>query len=203
MNHTTALIAVCLSLLAPAAAHAQTSGMPLEMDSGAYAGLGLGRSEARDFCTTLGGACDSKAMTWNLFAGYKLNRYFAVEGGYSDFGKAKTSGFVGGVASSVTSETTAAELVAVGFLPLTEQFSFYAKGGFFRYDSDGSATGALAGTSSDKGTELTFGLGAEYGLAHGLGLRLEWQRYLSVGSGILNLPKADISVVRVGARYRF
>jgi OOP family OmpA-OmpF porin len=203
MNRTITVGAVCLSMLAPAAAHAQASGMPLKMDSGFYAGLGIGRSEARDFCTTIGGACDAKAMSWNLFAGYKLNRYFAVEAAYSDFGKAKTSGFVGGVASSVTSESTAAELVAVGFLPLTDQFSFYAKGGFFRYDSDGSGTGAFAGAASDKGTELTFGLGAEYGFAGGIGLRAEWQRYLSVGSGFLNVPKADIGVVRVGARYRF
>jgi OOP family OmpA-OmpF porin len=203
MNRITALIAGCLSMLAPAAAHAQASGVPLQMDSGLYVGAGIGRSEARDFCTTLGGACDAKAMTWNLFAGYKFNRHFGVEAAYSDFGKAKTSGFIGGVASSATAETTAAELVAVGFLPLTDQFSLYAKGGFFRYDSDGSAIGGVVDTSSDKGTELTFGLGAEYGAARGIGLRVEWQRYLSVGSGVLTLPKADIGVLRLGARYRF
>jgi OOP family OmpA-OmpF porin len=203
MNRITALIAGCLSMLAPAAAHAQAPGVPLQMDSGFYVGAGIGRSEARDFCTNLGGACDAKAMTWNLFAGYKFNRHFGVEAAYSDFGKAKTSGFIGGVASSASAETTAAELVAVGFLPLGDQFSLYAKGGFFRYDSDGSAIGGVVDTSSDKGTELTFGLGAEYSATRSLGLRVEWQRYLGVGSGVLTLPKADISVVRLGARYKF
>jgi OOP family OmpA-OmpF porin len=203
MNRTIAFIAGCLSMLASAGAQSQSGGVPLQMDSGFYVGAGLGRSEARDFCTYIGGSCDAKDMSWNLFAGYKFNRHIGIEGGYSDFGEAKSSGFVGGVPSSVSIKTKALELVAVGFLPLTDQFSFYAKGGFFRYDSDGTGTGGLPASASDKGTELTFGLGAEYGFTHGVGLRVEWQRYLSVGSGVLCLPKADIAMIRAAARYKF
>lgn len=202
MNRTSALLAGGLLTLASYGAQAQTTGVQLRTDPGFYVGAGLGRSEARDFCS-IGGACDSKDMSWNLFAGYQLNRHFAIEIGYSNLGEASSSGFVGGVSTTVVTETTAFELVGVGSVPMTDNFSIYAKLGMFRYDSDGSATGGLAGTSGDKGTEFTFGFGAEYAFARNFAARLEWQRYLEVGSGILGIPKADIGVLRAAARYRF
>ena len=202
MNRMVALIAGCLLSAASIAAHAQPAGPQLKMDSGFYIGAGVGRSEAREFCS-IGGACDAKDMSWNLFAGYQFNRYFAVEGGYVDFGEATTSGFVGGLPTTVTAKTTAVELLAVGLLPITDNFAAYAKLGFFRYDSDGEATGGIVATSNGKGTELTFGLGAQYGFGRNFAARVEWQRYLDVGSRILGLERADIGVVRLGARYRF
>jgi OOP family OmpA-OmpF porin len=182
--------------------HAQASGVRLQMDSGFYVGAAVLRSETRDFCD-LGGACDAKDVGGSLFAGYKFNRNFALEAGYSDFGQAKTSGFIGGVAGSAKSETQAFELLAVGFLPLTERFAFYAKGGVYRYESDGSATGAVIADSNDKGTELTFGVGAEYTFVRAFVGRVEWQRYFEAGSGIFGLPKSDITVLRLGGRYQF
>lgn len=176
--------------------------MKLNMDSSFYLGAGIGRSEARNFCT-IGGACDAKDVTWNLFAGYRFHRNVALEAAYTNFGEATTSGFIGGVPSRVTAESTAFEVVAVGLVPLGDNFSLYGKAGFFRYDSDATATGGAVGTSRDKGTELTFGFGAEYSFTSAWAARVEWQRYLDVGSEILNVPKGDISVLRVGARYAF
>jgi len=189
-------------LSASPAALAQSPGVKLNMDSGFYLGAGIGRSEARDFCS-IGGACDPRDLTGNLFAGYRFNRHFALEGGYIDFGEATTSGFVGGVTTRVTAETTAFELVAVGRVPLTDNFSLYGKAGFFRYDSEGVATGGLVNTSSGKGTELTFGFGAEYAFTPALAARVEWQRYLDVGSEVVGVQKADIGVMRLGAYFKF
>lgn len=205
MNRTMGFLAGFLLSLTSLGAHAQATGVQLSMDSGFYVGGGLGRSETRDLCS-IGGVCDAKDMSWNVFAGYQFNRYLAIEGGYSDFGDAQTSGFtvVGGLPITVTIKTTAFELVGVGLLPVSDAFSVYTKIGFFRYESEGSASGAAVGTSSDKGTELTFGLGAQYAFARNLAARLEWQRYFNVESGtFLALPKTDIGVWRLGARYKF
>lgn len=202
MNHRIALMAGCLLSLASLGVQAQAPGMQLRTDSGFYVGAGLGRSEARDFCN-IGGSCDAKDIAGNVFAGYQINRHFAIEAGYSHFGDATSSGFVGGVAATITTETTALELVGVGSVPLGDNFSLYAKLGMFRYDSDGTATGGVTSTSGDDGFELTVGLGAEYHFTRNLTGRLEWQRYYEVGSGVLNIPKADISVLRLAARYRF
>jgi OOP family OmpA-OmpF porin len=203
MNRTIALTAAGVLLAASAGAHAQAVDTRLRMDTGFYVGTGIGHSEARDFCAQLGGACDAKDMTWNIFAGYQLNRHFAIEAGYSDFGDATTSGLIGGRPVAVTATTKAVELVGLGLLPFGERFALYGKLGFFRYDSDGSSTGAVVTSASDKGTELTFGVGAEYNFNPNFATRVEWQRYRGVGSGIAGSDNADISVVRIGGRYTF
>ena len=202
MNLKVAFIAAgLLGLLAPAA-HAQ-SDMKLRMDSGFYVGAGIGRAEQRGFCSGL--ACDAKDFSWNIFAGYQVNRHFAIELGYADFGKATASGFVppGLTPAAVSTETTALELLGIAAVPLTDSFSLYAKAGFFRYDSEGTGTGGLLASANEKGTEVTFGLGAEYLITRNVGARLEWQRYFSVGSGIFGVDDGDVSVLRLTTRYRF
>ena len=201
MNRTIALLAGCVLVPASLAAQAQSSDPRLRMDTGFYLGAGMGRSEARDFCTTLGGACDDKDMSWNVFAGYQFTRNWAVEVGYNDFGHAKTTGFVGGFATNVRMQTKAAELVAVGLLPLGDHFALYGKAGGFYYESDGTATGGVAASTTDTGWHLTFGLGAQYDFNGRFATRIEWQRYLEISSGLLD--NADISVVRVTGRYKF
>ena len=203
MNRIAAMVAAGVLATACWEASAQTPAPALRMDSGFYVGAGIGRSEARDFCRIVGGSCDDKDQAWNVFAGYQINRHFAVELGYSDFGDATTSGFVGGVASRATISAKAAELVGVGLLPFGDHFAIYGKVGIFRYDADGTGTGGLAANASDKGTELTFGLGAQYDFNGRFAVRAEWQRYQQVGSGVGGLDKADIAVVRASGRYKF
>lgn len=199
----TVLIAGCVLGLAAPAAHAQ-SDVRLRMDSHFYIGAGVGRSEARDFCGALGGACDAKDMSWNIFAGYQFTPNFAVEVGYNDFGKATSSGFIGGVPGAISSESTALEIVGLAAAPLTDAFSVYIKGGFFRFDTDAVGTGGAAGLAlSDKGSGATFGVGAEYSFTRNFAARLEWQRYLSVTETLIGGSDGDIGVLRFTTRYKF
>lgn len=204
MNRRIAVIVSCLLGLAASGAQAQ-SDPPLRMDSGFYIGAGVGRSEQKDFCTDLGPniACDGKDFSWNVFAGYQLNRHFAVEIGYLDFGKVTGTAIFAGVPGVIANETTAVELVAIAGLPLTDRFTVYAKGGLFHFDSDGFGTGAIAGSANDKSVEITLGVGAEYGFTRNVGARLEYQRYLNVGSGFLGIANGDMQVLRFSTRYRF
>jgi len=86
-----AIIGACVSFLVLTAsfgAHAQATGVKLNMDSGLYVGAGLGRSEAREFCLHIGGgACDQKDTSWTAFFGYQVNRHLAFELGYVDLGE--------------------------------------------------------------------------------------------------------------------
>ena len=203
MNRKIVIIAGCVLWLAAPAVQAQ-SDMRLRMDPHFYIGAGIGRSEARDFCGALGGACDAKDMSWNVFAGYQFTRNFAVEVGYNDFGKATSSGFIGGTPGAITSESTALEIVGLAAAPLTDAFSVYIKGGFFRFDTDVVGTGSAAGLAlNDKGSGATFGIGAEYTFTRNIAARLEWQRYLSVTEGILGAGDGDIGVLRLTTRYKF
>ena len=71
---------------------------------------------------------DDDNDVWQALAGYRVNRYFAVEGSYIDFGhyggdiaRAKTDGYTLGIK---------------GMLPLTESIGVYAKAGQLWWDSD-------------------------------------------------------------------
>jgi OOP family OmpA-OmpF porin len=202
-----AIIGACVSFLlltASFGAHAQATGVKLNMDSGLYVGAGLGRSEAREFCLHIGGgACDQKDTSWNAFVGYQVNRHFAVELGYVDLGKSFSSGLLGGVPATASLDTTAIELLAVGMLPLSDAFSIYGKFGMYRYETDSVSTGPAAGAGSADDVEFTIGIGGQYGFTRNIAVRAEWQRYFEVGSGVFGLEKSDTSVWRVVGRYMF
>ena len=190
-----------MMLASAVTAHAQSSDVTLKMDSGFYVGAGVAHVEAREFCQ-IGGSCDKNDVGWNVFAGYRFNRHLAVEGGYTDLGETSSSGFSGGVPTRFTSQTTGFELTGLGIVPLTERFGLYAKLGFFRYDNEVVASGGFVGSVSEKGTELTFGFGAEYAFGQAAA-RLEWQRYYEITNARSGLAAGDTRVLRLAARYKF
>ncbi|HEU5282508.1 MAG TPA: outer membrane beta-barrel protein, partial [Burkholderiales bacterium] len=79
---TMLIVAGLLLTAGPAPAFAQD-------EAGFYVGGGIGQSELKDACDGDGLTvtdCDDTDTAWKLFAGYWFNKYFAVEGGYIDFG---------------------------------------------------------------------------------------------------------------------
>ena len=66
-------------------------------------------------------------------------------------------------------------------------------------DATDTHTGPLAHLGEDNGLDLYFGVGGEYLLDNGVGLRLEWERYLFDG----DWHKADVDLFSLGAVYRF
>src|SRR5688572_13545698 len=88
------------------AASAQMRGGP---DSGFYVGGALGQAEFRDGCEGLPSpsTCDAKDIAWRVLGGWQLNRYFAAEIAYTDFGEFTAS--AAGVDQTV--EANAWELV--------------------------------------------------------------------------------------------
>lgn len=175
--------------------------------SGLYVGGAVGQSKARDACDGVPISCDDSDTGWKIFIGYQFNDYFAVEGGYVDFGKAKANGTITGVTVSASAEANSWELVGVAGWPFTPQFSVYGKAGLHRWDLDVTATGSVPGFSvtasgSDKGTDFTFGLGAKYSITQNIIVRAEWQRYKDVGSDNTG-GKSDIDLLSLGLLYRF
>ncbi|MGH8831896.1 MAG: outer membrane beta-barrel protein [Polaromonas sp.] len=186
--------------LTPHAAFAQ--------DMGFYIGAGVGQSKGKDACSDLGGvgfsgSCDDTDTGGKLFLGYQFNKNFAVEGGYVDLGKFKASGTISGVPVSADAKAKTWQLVAVGTLPLANNFSVFGKAGVHRWDLDvrASALGSTI-TASDNGTDLTLGIGAGYEFTKNLGVRLEWERFRNVGEDATT-GKSNVDLISVGLRYRF
>jgi OmpA-OmpF porin, OOP family len=55
-------------------------------DKGLYLGGSLGQSKVSLDCTGAS-SCDDKDTSWKIFAGYQVNRNFAIEVGYSNLGR--------------------------------------------------------------------------------------------------------------------
>lgn len=136
--------------------------------NGFYAGAGIGQATI-DACD---GAnhCDDEDTSWKIFGGWQLNPNFAIEAGWVDFGE--VSGSVGG--SAVSAEFDGWTLAAKGVLPLNDQFSVFGKLGMVSWDVEGG--GAASGIDDD-GTDLLYGIGAQYMVTDRVGIVGEWEWY--------------------------
>ena len=195
------------------------SALAQSKESGAYLGLSLGQSRANDVDCTAGFSCDKTDMAWKIFGGYQFMRYLAAEGGYTNLGKIKASTDAGGTSASVSSKSTAWELLAVGSYPIgTSGFAPYVKAGFYSAEtkSDISLTAGGASTSGSfkkTNTDWTAGLGVRYDFMKNFAVRAEWQRYNGVGGGDHTVTVGGVSastsgdstidVFSLGAIYKF
>jgi OOP family OmpA-OmpF porin len=123
-----------------------------------------------------------------------------MELGYHDFGKATESA----PGASAEFKASAFELLAVGILPVTNEFSLYGKAGLYRGEvkATASVTGLGSGSITETNIDLTFGVGAQYNFTRQFGVRAEWQRYMSMGDNA-TIGEADVDTMSLGVIYRF
>ena len=198
MRGSTVLTAAMLSavvLALPSVSMAQARG-----DTGWYLGASVGQSKARHVDCAGFDSCDTKAAAFGILGGYQINRNFAAELGYHDFGRVTFS--APGVSGNI--KASAAELVGLAAYPVASQFSLYGKLGAYRAEAKLSASlaGLGSGSLKDRTTDLTFGFGARYDVTRETGVRAEWQRYKNVGGDDTG-GKYDIDVISIGLIWRF
>jgi OOP family OmpA-OmpF porin len=191
------LAAACV---AAAPAHAQRAPDP---GTGFYVGGALGGVSynvntgslaSAGFVTT---GTDDTDFAWNLTAGYKFTRNWAVEVGYVDLGTFTANGRFGGATSRLEADVTGVNVSGVGTLPLNDMFSVYGKLGYFR--SQAKATANVAGSvgrAKSRENDVTAGIGARYHINRNLSALLEVNYYGLGGSD-------DATAYRIGARYDF
>ncbi len=81
-----------------------------------------------------------------------------------------------------------------GSLPITDNFSAYAKAGFHSWNLDAELPG-LASNSDDSGTDPTYGLGLQYRFTEHVALRGEYSRF--------EVEDADVDLAQVQVRFDF
>jgi OOP family OmpA-OmpF porin len=121
---------------------------------------------------------------WRILGGYQINRTFAAELGYSSLFDKSVSG--------VNVEATAFELVGLARMPLGNNFSIFGKLGFAMWETEANVP--FFGRVKDDGTDLTFGVGAQFDVSRNFGIRGQWQRYD---------VDEDADVLSIGVVYRF
>jgi OOP family OmpA-OmpF porin len=102
---------------------------------------------------------------YKIQLGYQINQNFAVEGGYSDLGNTTYSAIGGNIGAGINAEAsiTGFDLVAVGIVPVNEQFSLLGKLGVASIKDSVTVSGGGISKSTD-GTknDLTYGIAALY-----------------------------------------
>ena len=139
-----------VSMLGAAALAASTGALAQQQSmTGFYIGAEVGNTDVEHADSDIG---------FKLLGGYRFHRNVAAEVGY------------GLLYDKDNVEVKALEAVALGILPINEQFSLIGKLGFANVDVKVPA-------GSDDKTELTWGLGVQWDFNRNLGVRGVWQRY--------------------------
>ena len=170
---------------------------------GYYLGGSLGQAEAKGTCSDINvlvtgigtvASCDQKDNGFKIFGGYRVNRNFAVEASYFDYGAFKANGQTFGVPFTLSADASAWGAAALGILPVSERFSMFGKVGLLMTDMSAAAAGvggAFAEDSEDTG--LHIGAGAMLNLTSNVAIRAEWERN----------DEAEIDMISVGIQVRF
>jgi len=185
---------------------------------GGYGGISIGKSKAHideagvtrrllgPGLATTSITDDDSDIGYKLFGGYQFNRNFALEGGYFDLGKFSYG------ATTLPAGTLSGKfrvrgvnLDAVGILPITQQFSAFARAGvqYARTRDSFVGTGAVPFAfrrASESDANYKVGLGLQYDFTQFLGMRVEAERY-RIHNGVSG--KDNIDVLSVGLVYRF
>lgn len=196
-----AIISLCV-----AATMATVSGAALADDSGFYVLGAIGQirgfsKSTTDASLTAAGAtgvvssANSTDTAFKLQAGYQLNTNFAIEGGYFDGGKYTynaTTTNIGAV--GLTAKVSAWNLVAVGILPLGNQFSALGKLGVADVSASCSTTPNVVASCPSK-SDVTYGLGVKYAVTNAIFLRGDWDSYKG------NSMRANVWTLGVGYKF--
>jgi OmpA-OmpF porin, OOP family len=168
--------------------------------AGAYIGVNVGSAEHK---LSIDGESNKERKTGvKLYGGYALTENFGIEAGYAHLGKVSDSDTDGFNTASLSYRARALYIAGTATLPLTQEFSVFAKAGVTA--NNGKVTARFNGVSdsmSRSNTTAMFGIGAEYSFAKNMSVVAEYENFGKVIDENEGNTKAQM--VSVGLRYKF
>lgn len=168
--------------------------------AGAYVGANVGSAHHR--LSIDGEASKERKTALKLYGGYAFNETFGVEGGYARLGKISDSDTDGVNTASLDYRARALYVAATAALPLSQEFSVFAKAGITA--NHGKVTARVNNFSdsiSRSNTTAMFGIGAEYSFTKNMSVVAEYENFGKVIDENEGNTKAQL--VSVGLRYKF
>ncbi|MES3021977.1 MAG: outer membrane beta-barrel protein [Pseudomonadota bacterium] len=185
-NHLYALLAAALiSPLAHADDAAQT-----------YAGFTLsGKDRANAVSRTGEMVTERGRYGVKIFGGYNINRNFALEAGYGNFGSITLKNTGAGASGDARIDTSTFYAAGKGTYAINDRFNLYGKLGVAR------TTFALTGFGDPdvKMTRPLVGFGAEYNISQQVALTLGYEHYGRVQAA----PKRSFGINKLEAGLKF
>lgn len=164
-----------------------------ENDEGLYVGGGLGifnlEIDGIDGVDEAIERIDDEDTAWQIFVGWRLNPYFALQAAYVDYGGPEDEFSTGGTSGNYTADLAGFAPSVLGILPLGP-VELSAKLGYYFYDLDITADidDPLDPRfeSSDSGEDVFYGVGIGVTLLERLHAKLEYEEVDIEGSDDAN-----------------
>lgn len=156
-----------------------------------YLGGSIGSASLDEDFDGLG--VDTDSTSYRLVAGWRFNEYFAIEGGYHDFGDFEQDIDINGTPSTVKLSADGFTLGANGSIPIGDKFSLVGRAGWFFWDGNAEINNVSQATPED--TNLFLGAGVSYAVGDHFRLIGDWTRY--------ELESANSNVISVGFQFGF
>ena len=142
-------------------------------DDGFYVGGSIGSASLTDDFD--GFDVDANSLAVRVIAGWQFNDYFALEGGYHNFGRFEQEFVTDGGPVAVSLKADGFTLGATGTIPLNQKFALYGRAGSFFWDGDAEINDVSQAKPED--TNLYIGAGLRFMLSDRLSLLGDWTRY--------------------------
>ena len=145
-------------------------------DNPVYLDILLGYATQTEELNTADGDVEGEQLSVGFRLGYKINDYFAVEGGIHDYGEANDRyQVVPGSFANDKIKTTSRNIGFKGTLPITDSVRLNARVGVFYWDYKfrSTVTGASV-TGRDDGEDIYFGLGSLFNVTEGFVVGFEY-----------------------------
>lgn len=182
MKTKTLIIAASLAFLAPLAAVAER---------GPYVSGSVGSAQLSDDFD--GFDIDADSTAWRVALGYRFNDFFALEGGYKNFGRFEETVDFLGVPANASLKADGFTLGGVASIPLTDRFDVFGRAGAFFWDGDADINGITSASPDD--TNLYLGGGLRFGLTERFSITTDYSWY--------DFEDTDSDVFSVGFDLRF
>ena len=142
----------------------------------------------------------------SLVGGFRTNKFFSVQVEYQDELAFGIDNMFAGSSlwfpetESANFDSNAVFLSGVSSYPITESASLYMKGGVFNWEIDSRFSDSNNNNSNDlldrsRGTDVFFGLGANYNLNPRFGISAEWERY--------QMEEDDVDYLSTELKFKF
>jgi len=192
---------VLFALVASAAALSGSAAYAADDAGTAYIGAGVVGSR---YTFDVPGAVSADNHSGNkaggkVFGGYNIDKTWAVEAGYTDFGSKTYNYTTGAGTGSLKSDAHSYYLAGKGTWPVAEKIDVFGKLGVARNHNGVDTTGIAAVNGGENKNSLYASVGAEYAINKNVKVSLEYENY---GKNDIDVGRKN-GAITAGLRYNF
>ena len=163
-----------------------------------YAGLSIGGSSADRDCDEFGYNCDGSETALKVFGGFRLHENLGFEVAYLDLGRLRDESDT----LTTIADTEGVNFSLHGIIPVLESSALFGKLGVMAWDTRYTRIDTSTESSSDSGTDFTFGAGFLFTWDDRYQVRFEFERLNQLGDEFV-AGGSDVTLVSLGGAIHF